>query len=63
MGRQGDLKRTLVVETLLASSDSTTFTPQHHRATDTGKTLTIETQAHRTFVGTGLLAITTTGFT
>lgn len=62
-GLQGDLKGTLGVETLLARSDSTTFTAQHQRATDTGETPTIEAQAHGTFVGTGLLAITTTVFT
>ena len=55
----GDLKGAIGVEILSVSADSTTITVQHHWVTDTGETLTIDqAQAHGTFVGTGLLAIT-----
>lgn len=55
----GDLKGAIGVEILSTSSDSTTFTVQHYWVTDTGETLTIDqAQAHGTFVGPGLFAIT-----
>ncbi|HKW19493.1 MAG TPA: hypothetical protein VJO35_18430 [Terriglobales bacterium] len=55
----GDLKGAIGVEILSISADYSTFSVQHHWVTDSGETLTIDNaQAHGTFVGPGLYAIT-----